>query len=156
MINEQKKVYRIDGQVYQLRATDKDNDGEADFDQPEMLEDQGIQPIQQPTETGETIRELNEDKLDKKTRMSSIDMRSRLHPFQISSMTTFDSLISMKFLPRDCSAITRQIKRLSVSIEGKGRQEIVQITGGLKEHEEKKGMGGMLGGIKDWLGGRKA
>ena len=148
--------YRINGMLLELRSNDLDGDGESGNGVTEFLNPNiGTQPIVQSTEMGESLRELNEDSLDETTRMSSIDMRSRLHWLQIPAMATFDSLISMRFLPTRCSTITRQLKRLAVSAGGAGREEMVKIISGNRQHEENKGNGGMFGGIKDWMGGKK-
>lgn len=76
---------------------------------------------------GEIIKELNNDKVDKNSKMSNIDMNARLNNIEISSILALDSLVSMQFLPLKCLDFTRQKKRLSVSLGGEGRKEIVQI-----------------------------
>lgn len=100
--------------------------------------------ITQPTELGESLRELNKDDIDAQdTRMSGIDLRARLHPAEVSSVLALDALVSLKVLSTDCLAFTRQKKRLSVSIEGKGRDDIVAVVAGKREQDAK------IAGVKD-------
>jgi len=83
-----------------------------------------------PTELGEALEQLNKDNIDEKTNMTSIDMRTRLSGVEISGVMSIDTLIALKVIPVDCLMLTRQKKRLSVSLDGKGRDEIVGIVGG--------------------------
>lgn len=99
-------------------------------------EDNGITQIKEASELGDSLRELNKDDIEK-SRMSGIDMRARLHYIEVSSILAVDSLVAFKFLPVPCLAFTRQKKRLSVSLQGRGRQEIVDIVGGKKEQDAK-------------------
>ena len=155
----QNKRIRLNGTLFTVKPHDYDGDGVSGRDVVETLDanpigDNALQGIVQPTELGESLKELNEDNYDVTTRLSGIDMRSRLHYLQIPAMATFDSLIAMKFLPMSCSPITRQLKRLAVSLKGEGRREIVGIVGGNREHEEKKGAGGLWGNLKDQVQGK--
>lgn len=120
---------------------------------PEFSE-QGTQNIMQPTEIGESLRELNDDQLDPNTRMSGIDMRTRLHPAEINSVLAMDSLVSLGVLPTRCLAFTRQKKRLAVSLSGKGRDDIVQVVAGKRELDQKMGAGGFMDRMKGMFGGR--
>lgn len=111
----------------------------------------GTRDIIQPTESGESIRELNKDDIDPGTRQSAIDMNSRLHPIEISAVIAFDVLVGLGILPQKCIVLSRQKKRLSVSLGGRGRQEIVDLVTGKHLRDEKKGMGAQL---QSALGGR--
>lgn len=99
-----------------------------------------VSNITSPTELGESLKELNKDSIETNTRMSGIDMRARLHPFEISYVLALDSLVALGVLPTSCLAFTRQKKRLSVSLLGKGREEIVNIVAGKREQDAKMGM----------------
>lgn len=111
--------------------------------------DKGIQPIQESSELGEATRELNKDEVEGNARMTSIDLRSRLRDFEISFITAFDSLIALGVMPMSSIVLTRCKKRNAVSLQGLGRQEIVEIVGGKKERDEKKGFFGMFGKKQD-------
>lgn len=100
-------------------------------------DDSGIQPVSEVSETAETIKELNSDELQD-DKFSPIDLKTRLHPVEISSIIAVDSLAVMEFLPRQATTITRSKKRLAVSLLGKGRQEIVDISRGMKDEQEGK------------------
>lgn len=103
--------------------------------------------IKQPTELGDSLKELNNDQLQLDTNMSNIDMRTRLHFMEINSILALDTLVALKVLPLRLLNYTRQKKRLNVSQDGKGRSEIVEIVGGKREHDTKSGFGSKLGGF---------
>jgi len=103
----------------------------------------GEQQITQESDLKGVMKELNSDEIEKHTGFASIDTRARLHPFEIVSMTVHDTIISLNCLPKICLNTTRCKKRLSVSINGKGREEMVKIVQGERENDAKKS-GGML------------
>lgn len=148
--------YRIDGQLFKKQYNDYDGDGISGENVPETYIDnnfnQGTQNITEPTELGEAIRELNRDDINKDTRMSSIDMKSRLHHLEISSILAYDTLVSMKFLPIESAPFTLIKKRLAVSQDGKGREEIVRIVAGKNENDIQKGSGGFGDRLKGFFG----
>ena len=116
--------------------------------------DSGVQNIVQPTEMGDTLKELNKDNLEPNTRMSGIDLRSRLHYAEVPSILAVDTLVALKFLPTSVLSLTRQKKRLSVSIDGKGRDDIVNIVAGKRE-QEQKALSGFMDRGKNFMGGGK-
>jgi len=101
--------------------------------------DSGIEPVHEPSDVAQTIKELNDDTVtfDK---FSSIDMKARLHNVEISSIIAVDALVALDFLPEQATHITRSKKRLSVSLKGLGRAEIVQISQGMQDKENGKSM----------------
>lgn len=101
----------------------------------EKTRDWGKQSIIQKSELGEALKELNDDSYDEKTRMSEIDMRTRLFYSEIAGLLAIDTLVSFRFLPKSCLLFTRKKKRLNVSLKGLGREEIVNIT---TNQEDKK------------------
>lgn len=92
--------------------------------------------VSEKTDLSETLKQLNEDTLDVKTSMSGIDMRARLSHFEIPAILQIDTLVAMNVLPAECLALTRQKKRLSVSLGGLGRREIVKIATGRAEENK--------------------
>jgi hypothetical protein len=134
-------IINLDGVKMELQPPDIDQDGEVGGVEKVQQNVFGeVTNVVQPTEAGEVIKELNKDELEPTTRMSGIDMRSRLHHLEISSILAVDSLVALGCLPTRCLAFTRQKKRLAVSLDGSGREDIVRIVGGRREHEEKVGM----------------
>jgi hypothetical protein len=127
-------IITIDGIKTELRSPDLDGDGETGG--VEQLRPQtGIVPVMQQSELGETIKEIYADEVDPRTRMTSIDLRTRIQSyFERNAMIGIDSATSLKLLPLECSVITRHAKRLNVSLMGKGRQEAVDIIAGQREH----------------------
>jgi hypothetical protein len=99
----------------------------------------GNQPSQsqiiEESDIGRAIAELNDDSVEAESKMSRIDMRSRLGNFEISALLSCDMLIGMKFLPETMLHLTRQKKRLAVSKNGLGRQEIVELVVGERKHQ---------------------
>src|SRR3972149_401099 len=72
----------------------------------------------QPSEIADAIDRLNKDELDNITKMTTIDMNARLHPIEISANLDLDLLVSLHVLPAHALSLTRQKKRLSVSMGG--------------------------------------
>jgi hypothetical protein len=99
----------------------------------------GESEIITPNSDAELIKEMNRDDIEETTGMSSIDMRARLHNVEITALLAFDAIVGFNFLPKNCLPFTRQKKRLSVSIEGKGRTESRDIFIGKKEEQAKAG-----------------
>lgn len=99
-----------------------------------------IIPIQSTTELGDSLKELNKDDIDLTSRTSDIDLRARLHYLEISSILALDALVAFGICPTRCLAFTRQKKRLSVSLMGQGRKEIVDVVAGKRELETNQGM----------------
>lgn len=98
---------------------------------------EGIVNIVESTEMGEILKNLNDDSSDD-SKMSNIDLRSRLHFSEISGILAIDTLVSFSFIPERCLTFTRQKKRLAVSLGGQGRKEIVDIASAKREEQLKK------------------
>jgi len=112
--------------------------------------DTGIENVQELTDTAQTIKELNDDSVSK-DKFTAIDMKTRLHVEEISAIIALDSLVALDFLPEEASFITRSKKRLSVSLNGLGRREIVEISQGMRDKEQGKSafdrIGSLFGGV---------
>ena len=72
---------------------------------------------------------------------------------EINSVLAIDTLVGLKILPSSCLAFTRQKKRLNVSLDGKGRGEMVALVAGKKEQDAKVGGSGMMDRVKGFFGG---
>ena len=105
-------------------------------------------PLSQESDMKSVMKELNQDILEDQTALPSIDMKTRLHPTEISSMVIHDTIVALDCLPNVCTLTTRVKKRLQVSLMGKGREEIVRIVQG---EREKQNGGGMMEGLKNWI-----
>jgi hypothetical protein len=97
------------------------------------------QPLQQQSELTGVMKELNEDVLEQDTKLPSIDMKTRLMPFEITSMVIHDAVVNLRCLPKDCLITTRTKKRLAVSLKGMGRQEMVRIVQTERNKEQGEG-----------------
>jgi hypothetical protein len=109
--------------------------------------DDTIQQVPESTDIAQTIKELNDDKVDDKSSFSNIDMKSRLLNIEISSIIALDSLVALDFLPPETSFITRSKKRLSVSQNGEGRKEIVSIAQGMKDQQNGTSVWSKMGNL---------
>ena len=103
------------------------------------------QPIQQESDLTGVMKNLNEDKVDAGTKMSSIDMKTRLQPVELSSIIVHDVVIALNCLPEICLVTTRKKKRLAVSLMGEGRREMVDLVRG---ERDRTSQGGIMGKIK--------
>jgi len=139
-------VYNLDGTRMRLMPRDIDGDGKKGGIE-NVTRGGDIQPINNPAETKEAMKELNEDVIDPNTRMSTIDMKTRLGGTEIMYVLAFDSLVGLGVCPTRSLIITRQKKRLNVSLNGKGREEQVELAvGDKKSREASKGfMSGFTG-----------
>jgi len=144
----------IDGIPVKVVRPDLDGDGSIDSEAEILTQsyDRGVTSINQATELGESLKELNQDEIQVDTRMSGIDLRARLHPIEIASVLALDSLVGLGVVHSKCLSFTRQKKRLSVSLDGKGREEIVDIVGRKREEDSKKGSMNFGERFKNFLG----
>lgn len=139
----------LDGVKVQLVNPDLDGDGEVggtELVERNFNDDDGVVPFSNPTELKETLEQLNMDVVERGTRMSGIDMRARLRDIEVNLITAFDALVGLRVIPPECLNFTRQKKRLSVSLKGKGRDEIVRIAEGKREYD-KDSLGAKVGGL---------
>jgi len=115
---------------------------EQNFSNSQNLDEQNVY---NQSDIAQALVELNKDNLGDKN--SEIDLRARLHPFELSALLALDSLVAIGFLPIQTLALSRQKKRLSVSLKGLGRKEIISVVAGHQEQLAKKGgLGGVFGG----------
>jgi hypothetical protein len=146
-------IINIDGIKVRVQAPDLDENGEiGGVETVEQSLKVDIIPVKESSELGDSLKELNKDDIETGTRMSGIDLRSRLHYIEISSVLALDSLVSLGILPTKCLSFSRQKKRLSVSLQGKGRDDIVNLVAGKRELETKQGTS-LIEGIKSKFGG---
>jgi len=111
--------------------------------------------VKESSELGDSLKELNDDSISDNNKMSGIDLRSRLHFIEISSILAVDTLVGFKFLPLSCLVFTRQKKRLAVSLNGEGRREIVDVVGRKRDGDIEKGSGGFMNKIGRAFGAGK-
>lgn len=103
-------------------------------------------PFKEKTEMGEVFDNLDDDRADHKN-MSKIDFNSRLSHAEATGCLVIDELRQLGILDESIG-ITRQKKRLSVSLGGLGRQEKVQIASASRQAELGSRGGG---GILNWM-----
>ncbi len=145
----------IDGVPIKVIPPDLDGDGITGGveEVTQKFSEGSVTHVTQPTELEGSLKELNADSINENTRMSQIDMRTRLHPIEISAVLAIDSLVALGVLPQRCLPLSTQKKRLNVSEMGKGRQEMVELVAGKHERDIKMGAMGQMGqGIKGFFG----
>ena len=105
-------------------------------------------PFEDVTELGQVMDNLDNDVIDDSTGMSKIDFNARLGRDEVRNIIAIDELNRLGIIPS--IALTRQFKRLSVSLDGRGRQEKVEIVQGQREQQSSKGfLGGLFGSRKE-------
>jgi hypothetical protein len=105
-------------------------------DDSELIE-QNISQIVRPPETtelGDALKEMNRDDVSR-DRLASIDFRTRIHPLELPPMIALDSLIGLKVVPVRCGVLNRVKMRKSVSLQGQGRKEFVEMVTGKRESD---------------------
>lgn len=107
--------------------------------------------VHTPTETGEALKDLNNDNYDKHNNLQ-LDMRSYLNDSQIPFIVCLDTLHKMGVVTQPHEHLTSRVKRLYCSNEGKASQDIVSISTGHKEEKQKKGFLNNLFGKKEKQG----
>lgn len=117
-------------------------------------QDQGIINVAQTGDLEGSIKELNNLDSDPDTRMSNIDLRTRLGYAELSGILAFDTLVAFRIIPQRALVFTQQKKRLNVSIDGKGREEIVRLVVGHTDNQ-KEMSGGFGNRLKTFFTGKK-
>ncbi len=147
-------IITLDGVKTKLVPTDLDGDGvTGGIEEVQQKFSDSVTNITQGTELEGSLKELNADSINPETRMSAIDMRTRLVSFEISAVLAVDSLVALGVLPQKCLPLSTQKKRLNVSEGGKGREEMVQLVAGKREQDAKTGMMNNFGtGVKSFFG----
>jgi len=100
-------------------------------------------PFKDVSELGEVMTNLDSQE--------HIDLNSNLNDIQINAIKVIDELKSLGIFPEEAN-ITKQTKRLSVSREGEGRKQKVEIAQGMV----KARGGGMGENLKDLFRRREA
>lgn len=147
-------IINMDGIRIEVQPPDLDHDSEVGgIEKLTQRMDTGVTNITQSTELEGSLKELNADSINPETRMSAIDMRTRLHGFEISAVLAIDSLVALGVLPQKCLPLSTQKKRLNVSEDGLGRREMVELVAGKRDLDVKAGGMGQMGqGIKSFFG----
>lgn len=152
MENKMSKIIIINGIRTEMRPYDLDKNGKTGgIERIQQPQNTGISPIMQASELGETMDKMNNDDYNPNTRFSNIDMRTRLFNYsERNAIIAIESMSGLRMMPQECTTPTRSIKRLNVSMMGKGRQEMVDIVAGKREHDKQSS--GFGDKIKGFLG----
>ena len=122
--------------------------------QPKALDDiveDGGGSVEQVSEMAEVFNNLDNSKIDNKTKLNPIDLNSRLTGFQIKNLMIFDELQNLGIIEEDMK-LSVMCKRLEVSNSGLGRLEKVRIA---TAQREKELGGGGIGGVFNRMFARK-
>lgn len=140
---KRKTVIVVNGIKTELVSADLDKDGTTGgIEKVHQSFDQGVTPVKESTELGDALSKFSEDVVDKE-RFSSIDFMARIDPFTMPSLVGFSSLIGLKVVPVESGTIIRNMLRKSVSLQGKGRAEFVDVVTGKKEQDIRMNAGQM-------------
>jgi len=150
-------IITIDGVQTRIIPADLDRDGiTGGVENIHQKMSDSVTNITQGTELEGSLKELNADEINTDTRMSAIDMRTRLVSFEVSAVLAVDSLVALGVLPQKCLPLSTQKKRLNVSLMGKGREEMVSLVAGKREQDAKVmgGVGNATNNVKGFFGFR--
>lgn len=128
-------IFIIDGTKVQIVPSDLDRDGKVGgIEKISKLRD--VINAKDSTELGDALTDLNRDEITE-DRLSSVDFRSRIDPFEMTPMVALDALIGMGVLPVRAGVLNRVKMRKSVSLKGQGRQEQVDVIVGKRESDKE-------------------
>lgn len=126
---------KIDGIRMRLKAVDVDKDGKTgSIESVSSHKDEGIMSIKETSELGEALSLQNQD-TENDQRLSSVDFVSRIHSFQHAPLVAVDTIASMGVISSESRMVVKNIMRKAVSLEGKGRQEFVDVVTGKTERD---------------------
>lgn len=129
---------RLDGVRMVIVSSDIDKDGIAGgIERIESHKEEGVMQLKESSELGEALEQQNKD-VENEQRLSSVDFISRLNNFQVSPISAVEYISSQGVISGDGRKITRIIKRNVVSIDGKGREEFVNVAVGKREMDARK------------------
>ena len=109
------------------------------------IEDDEIK-VKESTELGQVMENLDSDIIDRKSGLSSVDFNTRIKGYERGSILINDELQRLGIIPNS-SSLTRPFKRLSISLDGRGRTEKVQIVQGQREMTSGGSFGERLKGL---------
>lgn len=109
----------------------------------EMISDEEF--ITDKSELAQVFDSLDNDDI-KSQNMSNIDFNTRLTKSESNGCLVMDELQRMGLLPMNFS-LSRQKKRLAVSLNGEGRKEKIDIVRSERENTSSSGFLSKLGGI---------
>jgi len=139
---EEDTIIELDGIKIKLEQPDLDGDGEIGAIEhisthPDY--DSGVSHLTQKSELAESLEKLDEDTVDPDTKMSKIDLNSNLNTLEKNGYGVLDFLVSISFLPKRVLFMSRQFKRLSVSVNGTGRKQKVEMVTGQRDYQQGLG-----------------
>ena len=141
----QKRFIILDGDKIEIVPTDLDGDGKVRGVE-RLGNTNSMIPVKETSEMGDALTEFNKDDVSM-DRLSSIDFRTRINPFELPSMIALDSLIGMGVIPIRAGILNRVKMRKSVSLNGEGRKEFVNLVVGKQDKDMKIGGKQMAGNM---------
>lgn len=128
----------IDGIRMKLEVADVDNDGNiGGIEKVKQFQEKGTIRIKESSELREALELQNVD-IENEQRLSSVDFVSRINSYQHAPLVAVDTIASMGVISKDSRLVVKNIMRKAVSLEGKGRQEFVDVVVGKKEQDIRK------------------
>lgn len=147
-MRKKKHIVIIDGTRMELHPVDVDKDNiTGGTEKVHRASSNPVMPVTESTELKDALEKFNLDEV--KGRLSSMDFLSRIDKYESTPMIALDSLIGMQIIPQDCGILNRVKMRKSVSINGEGRKEFVDIVVGKKDQDMQKGL---AAGFKNFVG----
>lgn len=132
-------TFKIDGIKMRMEAPDLDGDGASGGVERIQRDASGILQMRDTTELGQALEHQNKDEMNQQ-RLSSVDFVARINEYQLAPLAAVDAIVSMGVLSEKSRMIVRSLMRKTVSIQGKGRAEFVDVVTGKKQNEQFKQM----------------
>jgi len=104
----------------------------------EELDEFAQQPIRDIGETEGAIKAFLEDEEDPRTGRSNIDQKTILHEDQVSTLSVTEIMGELGVIP-DAKSFTSKLKRHAISVNGIGRQQVVQLSTGIMQQQSGVG-----------------
>lgn len=101
--------------------------------------DKQMMQLNEESELFQVMRSMDADDLDPRTGMTTMDMNARLSSHEEAAVLTFDELQQLGLVPSN-ARLSAQKKRLSVSRDGQGRKEKVQMVVGERANRTDGGV----------------
>lgn len=98
--------------------------------------------LTEKSELAQAFEHLDNDSFSPDRKTSAIDANTRLSSRKMSAVLKVDALQRLGIIPDDFTLV-HQLKRLAISLDGKGREEKVRMA--IADRETKQGTAGWNG-----------
>lgn len=130
-------IFKIDNMRMRIQNVDLDGDGVTGGVENVPSVSSNVHYMKDTTELGEALEHQNKDTADERG-FNSVDFSARINNFQYAPLVAVDMVATMKVISSKSRDVVRHIMRKSVSLEGKGREEFVNVVTGKHDNDIRK------------------